>query len=78
VCVPINPEHVWDFDPDHVTTVHDLLDTDEDGATAAAASAAMEEAVHVFRSCFLDDVKAASRQALISKARTAASEGLAW
>lgn len=36
VCVPIDPEHAWEFDPDTVCTVGGLLNQLNSGAAAAA------------------------------------------
>ncbi len=76
VCVPLDPSNIWAFDPEQVTTVHDLLESDKDSQDAATAEAAMEAAVGTFRRCFLDGLRAASKAGLVAKAR--ASEGLAW
>ena len=78
VCVPIDPSSVWDFDPEAVTTVHDLLEGDAGGAARLAASAAMEAALATFRGCFLTSLRAASKAALLARAKAAAVEGLAW
>lgn len=74
----MDPDQIWDFNPEGVTTVHDLVDADKDTDVATTAAAAMEAAIHTFRSCFLDDLRAASKQALLAKARAAAPETLAW
>ena len=72
----MDPSNIWAFDPEQVTTVHDLLETEKDSQDAAAADAAMEAAVDTFRRCFLDGLRAASKASLVAKAR--ANEGLAW
>ena len=80
MCVPIDPSAVWEFDPEAVTTVHDLLEGDAGGTARLAAQAAMEAALATFRGCFLTGLRAASKQALLARAKekAAAGEGLAW
>ena len=76
--MPIDPKSVWDFDPEAVTTVHNLLEGDAEEPTRVAANAALEAALATFRGCFLTGLRAASKQALLARAKAAAAEGLAW
>ena len=89
MCVPLDPAAVWDFDPDGVATVSQLLaeleaadGADPDPAARAGpgwARTALAGAVDTFRACFLDALAAADRQALGAKARESASAPtLAW
>ena len=72
----MDPSDIWAFNPDAVTTVHDLLELDRDSQDPVSADAAMEAAVQTFRRCFLDGMRTASKASLVAKAR--ATEGLAW
>ena len=76
--MPLDPKDVWGFDPDAVMTIHDLLEGDPAGAPRQAADSAMQAALSTFRRCFLTELRAASKAALISKAKAVAAEGLAW
>ena len=78
VCVPLDPGEAWAFDPEGVVTIHDLLEGDPAGPPRAAANAAMQAALATFRRCFLTELRAASKAALLAKAKAAAAEGLAW
>lgn len=74
----MDPKDIWAFDPEGVTTVHDLLEAGQDSQATAAANAAMEGAVQTFRRCFLDGLRIASKASLAAKSRAAGSGGLAW
>jgi DNA primase small subunit len=84
VCVPIDPARAWEFDPDGVCTVGQLLNelnatSDLKQGTAAAASEAymttdMGKAVETFRECFLDSLLKENKNALTEKARLAAEQ----
>ncbi|PSC73481.1 DNA primase small subunit [Micractinium conductrix] len=87
VCVPIDPENAWEFDPEGVATVGSLLNqlnSMTSGAAAAQGHEAwratdMSTAVDTFRSCFLDSLTAEVKAGLAEKARVAAAEPtLAW
>ncbi|KAK9824453.1 hypothetical protein WJX72_010358 [[Myrmecia] bisecta] len=75
VCVPIHPERAFDFDPDTVPTVAQLL-TELDSNNGKSS---MDDAVEVFHEAFLDKLQLASRETLAAKARSAAAKPtLAW
>lgn len=78
VCIPMDPESIWSFDPETVVTVHALLDEDRGSPEAEAAAQAMQAALQTFHGCFLDELCAASKQSITAKARSAAQAGLAW
>ena len=78
VCVPLDPKDVWAFDPGAVVTIHDLLEGDPAGAPRQDAESAMQAALATFRHCFLTELRASSKAALIAKAKAVAAEGLAW
>ncbi len=90
VCVPLDPAAAWEFDPEEVATVSQLLAELEAANAAMAADpdpnpspgwarTALAGAVATFRACFLDALAAADRQALAAKAReSAAAPTLAW
>ena len=92
--MPLDPAAAWDFDPEEVATVSQLLAELEAANGAAAgpnpdppgrgggpgwAHTALAAAVETFRACFLDALAAADRQALAARAReSAAAPTLAW
>ncbi|GAB4814860.1 hypothetical protein N2152v2_001906 [Parachlorella kessleri] len=87
VCVPIDPELAWEFDPDAVPTVAGLLGqlnssrgSGSSGSTGEDwRSTDMAAAVDTFHSCFLDVLQAEARSNLAAKAReAAAAPTLAW
>lgn len=85
VCVPIDPECAWEFDPETVCTVGGLLNELNSGSAAAAQgeepwrATEMSTAVDTFRACFLDALQADVKAGLAEKARQAAAEPtLAW
>lgn len=85
VCVPIDPEAAWEFDPDTVCTVGGLLNQLNSGSAAAAQgeepwrATDMSLAVDTFKACFLDSLQADVKAGLADKARQAAAEPtLAW
>lgn len=91
VCVPIDPSHAWEFDPDTVCTVGQLLNElnaksqdenikEKDGESAYMATE-MGKAVQIFRDCFLDSLMKDNKNVLTEKARIAAEmqdEQMAW
>lgn len=90
VCVPIDPEKAWQFDPEGVCTVGSLLNQlntsapstkggDGDGGSEEWKKTDMADAVNVFRSCFLDALYSESKASLTAKSREASSAPtLAW
>ncbi|KAL4423871.1 hypothetical protein ABPG75_001172 [Micractinium tetrahymenae] len=85
VCVPIDPDHAWEFDPDAVCTVGGLLNQLNSSSGGAVQgeepwrATDMSQAVDTFRACFLDELQAEVKAGLAEKARQAAAEPtLAW
>ncbi|KAI7838794.1 hypothetical protein COHA_007409 [Chlorella ohadii] len=85
VCVPIDPDAAWEFDPDTVCTVGGLLNQLNSGSAAAAQgeepwrATDMAAAVDTFRLCFLDALQQDVKAGLAEKARAAAAQPtLAW
>ena len=91
VCVPIDPKHAWEFDPDTVCTVGKLLNElnvkssgdkvgDKEGESAYMVTE-MGKAVQTFRDCFLEALLKENKNVLTEKARVAAEmeeEQMAW
>ena len=85
VCVPIDPARAWEFNPDTVCTVGQLLNElneksgvdnaskleDKDGESAYMMTG-MGQAVRTFRECFLDSLVKENKNVLTEKARVAA------
>lgn len=92
VCVPIDPACAWEFDPDTVCTVGQLLNelnegskldgkADNPGNESAYMNTGMGKAVQTFRDCFLDALVKENKNVLTEKARAAADvqdEQMAW
>ncbi|KAL4856707.1 DNA primase small subunit [Chlorella vulgaris] len=79
VCVPIDPEAAWEFDPETVCTVGGLLNQLNSNSAAAAQgeepwrATDMSQAVETFRACFLDALQAEVKEGLAEKSRQAAA-----
>ncbi|GAX75634.1 hypothetical protein CEUSTIGMA_g3078.t1 [Chlamydomonas eustigma] len=80
VCVPIDPQHAFDFDPEGVPTVHTLLKELEQIQDAVGDQSelwkktAMAEFVKLFQEAFLDSCAAAGRSEVLTRSRTYASK----
>jgi DNA primase small subunit len=82
VCVPIDPAAAWEFDPEAVPTVGQLLNQLPKGGGAAGEkwrATGMADAVGTFRRCFGDALAAESAAARAADGRAAAAKPtLAW
>ncbi|WIA32790.1 hypothetical protein OEZ86_005973 [Tetradesmus obliquus] len=88
VCVPIDPEAAWDFDPDDVPTVQQLVQEINEQQQDAGASPQQQQAagaegwrgtslepyIAAFASSFLSPLAASSKAALNERAQAAAAE----
>eukprot|EP00798_Chlamydomonas_sp_ICE-L_P015169 gene15169-21241_t len=81
VCVPLDPDFAFDFDPETVPTVQSLLKELKDQATENDENGEewrktqLASSVELFESAFLEGCMAASRAELASKARVAVAAG---
>ena len=85
VCVPMDPEEVWDFDPEEVPTVQQLLREADAGPKAAGGAkakwdqTALAPCMRFFNSQFLQPLQVDCQKALNEKARAAAAKStLVW
>lgn len=87
VCVPIDPAEVWNFDPEAVPTIQQLLKElglKPESKARVAETAKWEQTslaacMHFFNRRFLQPLVSDSQQALNEKARQAAAKPtLAW
>jgi len=84
VCVPINPQRAWEFDPDTVCTVGQLLnelnangELQSENEDPAWKSTKMCQAVETFEQCFLNGMQAENKSILMSRMKDTPST-LAW
>ena len=83
VCVPMDPAMIWDFDPEAVPTVAQLLrELNVAGGPAASqqwGQTSMAPSMRYFNAQFLQPLVADSHRCLSEKARAAATQpSLAW
>jgi DNA primase small subunit len=84
VCVPIDPRHAWEFDPDTVCTVGQLLnelngngELQSESEEPAWKTTKMGQAVKTFEQCFLNGIQAENKAILMSRMKNSSST-LAW
>ena len=84
VCVPIDPKAAWDFDPDEVPTVHDLIDEVKAGASGPGMPhwerTSLAPSIRIFQDGFLQPLQRACQKLLNDKARSngAINSGITW
>lgn len=85
VCVPIDPKDAWNFDPDNVCTVGQLLNElnakgslKGDDVHAAWKETGIGEAVETFDACFLQGLQVENKAHLASRVQEAKTPTLAW
>eukprot|EP00884_Botryococcus_braunii_P022253 jgi/Botrbrau1/8711/Bobra.0311s0023.2 len=85
VCVPVDPSAAFDFNPDTVPTVWQLLEEvaqlgpPGDPAGPGREPPSLADSMRLFQEGFLQDLQAANRQELTAVARETAQEAtLAW
>lgn len=79
MCVPIDPEAAWEFDPGAVPSVGALLGQLNARKGEDWQCTEMAGAVGTFRRCFLEGLQAETKASLAAKAReVAAAPTLAW
>ncbi len=85
MCVPVDPSAAFDFNPDTVPTVWQLLEEvallgppgDPSGGSREPPSLA--DSMRLFQEAFLQDLQASNKQSLSALARETAPEAaLAW
>ena len=84
VCVPIDPDAAWEFDPDEVPTVHDLIGELKAGSGQFTSDAKWEltslaPSMSLFQQSFLQPLVRSCQKELNEKAHTSSKKAtLQW
>ena len=87
VCVPIDPDSAWDFDPEDVPTVHDLIREVKAGSTENESDknspkwerTSLAPSMYIFQQSFLQPLMKSCQKALAQKAQANSNKAsLQW